>query len=208
MNLINHRDVFYVRDKGITLIALAITIIVLIILAGVAISMLSGENGILNQAARAKEQTEEQSTLEQIKLATTAAIANENRSVDEEILEKDLTSYGFEISNKDEKNNYTITKGDKTYEISNDGDISEVVTEPPIEEVSIKTKFIDSQSENKVAVIPEGFKVSSVDGEQQIDKGLVVIAPDESEFVWIPVEDPSSMYGIQVKTEEKWEKQG
>ena len=99
-------------NGGITLIALVITVIVLIILAGVAISMLSGENGILNQAARAKEQTEEQSTLEQIKLATTAAIANENRSVDEEILEKDLTSYGFEISNKDEENNYTITKGD------------------------------------------------------------------------------------------------
>ena len=42
-------------NKGITLIALVITIIVLLILAGVAISMLSGENGILNQAAKARE---------------------------------------------------------------------------------------------------------------------------------------------------------
>ena len=42
------------NQKGITLIALVITIIVLLILAGVAISMLSGENGILNQAASAK----------------------------------------------------------------------------------------------------------------------------------------------------------
>ena len=39
------------RNKGITLIALVITIIVLLILAGVAISMLSGENGILRKAA-------------------------------------------------------------------------------------------------------------------------------------------------------------
>ena len=47
------------NNKGITLIALVITIIVLIILAGVAISMLTGENGILLQAAKAKEKTED-----------------------------------------------------------------------------------------------------------------------------------------------------
>ena len=47
------------RNKGITLIALVITIIVLLILAGVAISMLSGENGILKKAAEAKTKTEE-----------------------------------------------------------------------------------------------------------------------------------------------------
>lgn len=39
-------------NKGITLIALVITIIVLLILAGVSIAMLSGENGILNQASK------------------------------------------------------------------------------------------------------------------------------------------------------------
>ena len=47
------------KEKGITLIALVITIIVLLILAGVTISMLTGENGILTQAQRAKEETEE-----------------------------------------------------------------------------------------------------------------------------------------------------
>ena len=46
------------KEKGITLIALVITIIVLLILAGVTISMLTGENGILTQAQRAKEETE------------------------------------------------------------------------------------------------------------------------------------------------------
>ena len=45
--------------KGITLIALVITIIVLLILAGVSIAMLTGENGILTQAQNAKEETEE-----------------------------------------------------------------------------------------------------------------------------------------------------
>ena len=46
------------ENKGITLIALVITIIVLLILAGVSIAMLTGENGILSQAAKAKEETE------------------------------------------------------------------------------------------------------------------------------------------------------
>ena len=51
--------VYLRKNKGITLIALVITIIVLLILAGVAIAMLSGENGILKKAAEAKTRTEE-----------------------------------------------------------------------------------------------------------------------------------------------------
>ena len=45
------------RTQGITLIALVITIIVLLILAGISISMLSGDNGILNKAVQAKDAT-------------------------------------------------------------------------------------------------------------------------------------------------------
>ena len=45
------------NDVGITLIALVITIVVLLILVATSISMLSGENGILTQAQRAKEDT-------------------------------------------------------------------------------------------------------------------------------------------------------
>ena len=47
------------ENTGITLIALVVTIIVLLILAGVSISMLTGQNGILNRAAEAKEKTAE-----------------------------------------------------------------------------------------------------------------------------------------------------
>ena len=46
------------KEKGITLIALVITIIVLLILASVSIAMLTGDNGILTQAKKAKEETE------------------------------------------------------------------------------------------------------------------------------------------------------
>ncbi len=57
------------KTKGITLIALVITIIILLILAGVTIATLTGENGILTKAQKAKEQTEIASQEEQRKLA-------------------------------------------------------------------------------------------------------------------------------------------
>ena len=46
-------------EKGITLIALVITIIILLILAGVTIAAISGDNGILKNAGKAKEETEQ-----------------------------------------------------------------------------------------------------------------------------------------------------
>ena len=59
------------RNKGITLIALVVTIILLLILAGTSISMLSGENGILSRVAEVKEkvqnsQSEELSALSKL----------------------------------------------------------------------------------------------------------------------------------------------
>ena len=71
------------------------------------------------------------------------------------------------------------------------------VTEPPTEPVDEKTEYDDPNSENDYsAVIPEGFKVSDKEDEQDSEEGLVVIAPDGSEFVWIPVKDASTIYGV------------
>ena len=55
-------------NKGITLIALVITIIVLLILAGVTIAALSGDNGILRRATEAKEQTNQKNNEETEKI--------------------------------------------------------------------------------------------------------------------------------------------
>ena len=57
------------REKGITLIALVITIIVLLILAGVVIATLTGDNGILGKAKTAKTTNDEEKAKEQIKIA-------------------------------------------------------------------------------------------------------------------------------------------
>ena len=95
------------KEKGITLIALVITIIVLLILAGVSIAMLTGENGILSQAQKADVETrgaaveeaknlwETNKTLDENTGENTAESLEElvNRLVDENLLtedEKDL----------------------------------------------------------------------------------------------------------------------
>ena len=55
-------------NKGITLIALVITIIVLLILAGVSIATLTGQNGILSKASNAEKENDIADTKEQIKI--------------------------------------------------------------------------------------------------------------------------------------------
>ena len=79
------------KQTGITLIALVITIIVLLILAGVSIAMLTGNNGILTQAKLAKENT---------------ALAKEDE-------EKGLDKINSYINEKTIKDNYTDINGDK-----------------------------------------------------------------------------------------------
>ena len=60
------------NNKGITLIALVITIIVLLILAGVSIAMLTGDNGILTQATTARDDTAVAERVERINMELNA----------------------------------------------------------------------------------------------------------------------------------------
>lgn len=63
-------------NAGITLIALVITIIVLLILAGVSIAMLSGDNSILSNAIKSKKDNALSDAKEQVVLAIDAAITD------------------------------------------------------------------------------------------------------------------------------------
>lgn len=101
------------NQKGITLIALVITIIVLLILAGVAIAMLTGDNGIITNAQASRSNTAYREADEQMRLAYMAvrteiaarlandtsydAYAPDNAQKLKEIVDKDLT--GFEGNN-------------------------------------------------------------------------------------------------------------
>lgn len=62
------------NNKGITLIALVVTIIVLLILAGVSIAMLTGQNGILNKASQASYESKLSNAAESMSYNVTEAI--------------------------------------------------------------------------------------------------------------------------------------
>ena len=99
------------KNVGITLIALVITIIVLLILAGISITMLTGDNSILKRATTAKENTEKTQIEERIKLAYNSALTSGQGSYTKESLEDELekeftTDYSV---NDSDNNNWIIT---------------------------------------------------------------------------------------------------
>lgn len=93
------------EEKGITLIALVITIIILLILAGVSIAMLTGNNGILTQAKNAKKNFEDTSEKEQVQLAVQGSW-NANGKIDINKLNKNLKE--IEGDQKYQYQNYRI----------------------------------------------------------------------------------------------------
>ena len=79
-----------IKDAGITMIALVVTIVVLLILASITIGAVTSENGILRNANDAKEQTEIAEEKEIVDRATIQAMGNNKRGniVEDELQEQ------------------------------------------------------------------------------------------------------------------------
>ena len=119
-------------NKGITLIALIITIIVLLILAGVTISAINGNENTMGKAKIAKEENEIANELEAIKLAITDAMAKGlNGKVSDVHLRESIAGIidDSELNNISGEGPWTIkTKLGKTYEINGYGQIEPAAT--------------------------------------------------------------------------------
>ncbi len=195
------------EKKGISLITLVITIIVIIILAAAVILTLNNNNPIEN----AKEATFK-SDVKTLQSELTMYIAKQTADTlggfkAEELnlsetttpkIEEILTSIKssglkgkVEVQNGKLVYTGTIEKEEKWFnEI-----MGESIVTPPEETVTPGVPVADdtpytttnSDGGKDTAIIPKGFKVSEKEEEQTIETGLVVIAPDESEFVWVPV---------------------
>lgn len=114
--------------NGITLIALVITIVVLLILAGVSIAALIGDNGILTKAKSAKENSTQKTVEEQVNLAVQASKINEEVVIDKGILEQELTNSGMKITkSENDKLPWTVKKDGYVYTISENGEVKEKV---------------------------------------------------------------------------------
>ena len=164
------------QAKGITLIALVITIIVLLILAGVAISMLTGENGILKQATNAKDTTDKSEFEEQVKLAVMASKVNDKGAIDLTTLEAEIGKIkGTEITKNGTENNlpWTVKKGSYEVTITEDGNTS-----------NIEKDNDDDVMENAKKAMPTG---GTIDKNTNAKTGIVMIDSNQNEWVWIEV---------------------
>ena len=157
------------RDsKGITLIALVITIIVLLILAGVTIATLTGDNGILTRATDASEQTKLADEKEKIELSAVGALAKENgEEISQTTLEEELGKYfkngKYAVepgTNEDGTEGYiiTITENDpngRTYFVDKNGNMKDYIEREPEETPDDAT--VTELSEMRYGVIEVEF---------------------------------------------------
>ena len=139
--------------RGITLIALVITIIVLLILAGVTINALSGENGILKRATQAKSKTGRSNVLEQINLAIITARTEGLGQVDKKLLRDEITKAGMTVK----------TDGDDLpWEVVSDKYIFRINEDYTVEEISgiglskKEIKLASGENETITATLTEG----------------------------------------------------
>ena len=118
-------------NKGITLIALVITIIVLLILAGVSIAMLTGENGILTRANDASDDSKRAEIADKVNMAIQSAYADAvvesttSPSIDvtnlETIYSSDNEGETFDITDGNlnaDSEAATVTQDGKTYNVT------------------------------------------------------------------------------------------
>ena len=188
--------------KGITLIALVITIIVLLILAGVAIATLTGDNGIIAKAQQAKMQNDKANEKEQIDLAVLASKINNDASIDKKTLRKELDGIsnliesGIPTSDEYSFPLILVGKTGTEYEIDEDANVSEKID---YSEVVVPTITATGNLANKPNIkevregnipIPEGYNY--IKGDKIGGAVITDAASGEekvgNEFVWVPVD--------------------
>ena len=207
------------RNKGITLIALIITIIVLLILAGVTLSMVMGDSGLFNKANNASEQTKISNAKEIIRMQVLENELNKktkdaNAKSDEDLqttVETKLTEEGYKV----EEGKITIgsTEINIAEEIANASSGGEIITPPenktPGKEDTSKNRTLAGATTGysyKNPVIPQGFKAVdegsatwTYKDETQTEvtgwnEGLVIQDTIGNEFVWVPVDGTNVPY--------------
>ena len=204
------------KNNGITLIALIITIIVLLILAGVTLNMVMGDSGIFGKANKASEQTQISNAKEIIRMQVLENELNKktkdsNAKSDEDLqeaVEAKLTEEGYKIEEG------KITIGSTEINIA-----EEIANTSTGGGTSIAGKEDNSKNRTlagtttgysyKNPVIPQGFKAVDVGtatwtytDETQTEvsgwnEGLVIKDEIGNQFVWVPVDGNDVKY-------EKW----
>jgi len=197
-------------NKGITLIALVITIIVLLILAAVSIATLTGDNGILTQVGNSKTETEKGAAKERTQVEVLGSYGNDGK-LDYTQLKNNLNHITGITGVPDTitESSFPLTVTVDRYEVMIDQDGNVVsLPIPPLQAgdkatINVKDNYTDGTD---TATIPRGFTVSGLEEETTIDDGLVIyLIPDGTtvdwknetevekakatydQFVWVPI---------------------
>ena len=169
------------KIHGITLIALVVTIVVLLILSSVTISAIFSDNGIIKKAQEAANKTKE-------------AVINEQTQMNEiaDYMENMLNGIGGGNA-PEEPEGCPAEEFEKWNGTSDE-----------------KVNAVQSTDTTPIAVpVPKGYTASKVTGETTVEDGFVIYEGEEevndtnkdtaqttrNQFVWVPVENPSEMYG-------------
>ena len=141
------------NERGITLIVLVITIIVTLILAGVTINTLSGENGIITKSKEAKIKTEKSRTIEKINLAILTAMTKGDGDIDNATLREELEKEGLTVKTEGNNLPWDVSDGKYIYRINEDYTVEEV------EGINLSKKEIklaSGENETITATLTEG----------------------------------------------------
>ena len=204
---------------GITLIALVITIIVLLILAGVTIASLTGENGILTRAQTSRDKTEDATVEEKVKLAVQASYTEGKGIIDRDDLDKELKDlFGagkYEISEGDAP--WTVTVEDYEATVNSKGKVAKTEEKDPddqdppptgvvpgvrVTETKVDNYTDGTENEINTATVPAGFTVSNIAREKIVDDGLVIYdipAADLPIANWEADNDGNGIIDVQEK---------
>ena len=113
------------NQKGITLIALVVTIIVLLILAGISVAMLTGNNGLITQANKAKIANAEGAIRDAVVLAV-SAYRTENYNQNQSTLS--ITGENIKADMEETLgDDYTVTPSGQNIEVTG-GDLGSATT--------------------------------------------------------------------------------
>ena len=151
----------YLKQTGITLIALVVTIVVLLILAGVSINAIFGNSGIIEKAKEA------QNRMNNAQESDLNALNDLDKWINNQV--NGTTGGNNNPPTPTEKpliTDSSLTSNDRT-----SGESTTVIAK--------------DKKENQV-VVPGGFKISGDSGES-VEQGVVIEDKEGNQFVWVPV---------------------
>ena len=176
------------NETGITIIALSITIIVMLILAGISIATVSP---MIKNSEEAKQ---EQDIETEKSIVSRAAFAAEKVGVKGEItqanlqkmMQNELPSGNFTVTENGDSFTITFTDSNRSYDVDATGSKEEEVDGVPIPKDFV---YVGGTKASGLVISDETADRNKYKGQKNVGKDL-----QGNQWVWVPVETPSSLY--------------